>query len=351
MKKSVHLLLVFLLCYSLASSQSDFVAGANLIFQDDFSRDPVGDFPAKWNTNGEGQVVEIDNEPGKWLKIMQPTAVSPDLKKPLPENCTIEFDLYLKGTSGAAPYIMFGLTSLSNVSSGEVYRRRISATLQRYSKSGSILYAKNIQKLGERKFALEGYVDRVLHVSMSINKTRLRVYLGDEKVIDLPKVLTPEFRNNFFIASSVVIPYPDEGVYISNIKIAAGEADARSLLIKQLLEEGTVVTDNIQFTGQSNEFSVESLPLLDGIGQTLQANPDMNIQINSIEETISEAKTMFSKDALKKKADKIKSYLVSKFKLKVNRIVTDAKVKVDDALQKENAEGGARQVLTEIIRL
>jgi hypothetical protein len=33
-----------------------------VIAQEDFSQDAIGDFPAKWNTNGTGEVVTLGND-------------------------------------------------------------------------------------------------------------------------------------------------------------------------------------------------------------------------------------------------------------------------------------------------
>jgi OmpA-OmpF porin, OOP family len=358
MKKYLQVLIVLLLSATVSFAQSDFIPGGSVIFEDDFSRDALGDFPAKWSTSGEGAVVTLDGVPGKWLRIAQPTAVSPELKKALPENCTIEFDLYMKTTGGVAPLIMFGLTSLSDVSAGDVYRRHISVKMRGYNKSGSILYARNIQKLGEKKFPLEGYVERVMHISIAVNKTRWRVYLDDQKVIDLPKLLTPDYRKNFFVASSVILPSPEEGVYISNVRIAGGEADARSLLVKQLMEQGSAVTGDIQFNSQTNQITPESEPVIDQLGKAMLQNPGMSIQINSVEEVPSgndnvsagESENNSMRQALKMKADKIKAYLVNKFRLKKDRIVTDAKVKIAD-VEKNRTVTKARSLLTEFIKL
>ncbi len=86
---------------TLFAQTSDFIPGGNVIFEDNFSRDPVGDFPAKWSTSSEGAVVELDGFPGKWLKINSNVAVNPELKKKLPEDCTIEFDLVVKQEAAA----------------------------------------------------------------------------------------------------------------------------------------------------------------------------------------------------------------------------------------------------------
>lgn len=345
MKKIFPALLIAVLFSSATFAQTDFVPGVNVIFEDDFKRDPIGDFPAKWNTSGDGEVVVIEDVPGKWLKISQPTAISPALKKSLPENCTIEFDLYLMPTVGVAPHIMFGLTTLSNVSSGDVYRKRISIKLERYNKTGNIVYNKNIEKLGEKKFALDGYIERVLPVSISINKTRLRVYLDGQKVVDLPKLMTPDYRKNFFVASSVVLPNPEESVYISNVRIAEGGADARSLLIQQLINEGSVTTSDIQFDG--NELDSESMNLVNQLGQTLQQDPGMEVQINMGNNTGG----IINREELKKKADRIKAYLVEKFQIKKDRILTDVNLKMEKMASKNKTAAKAKVLLTEIIRL
>jgi OOP family OmpA-OmpF porin len=355
MKKIFQTLMIVLLTASYASAQTDFVPGATVLFEDNFSRDPVGDFPAKWNTSGEGQVVMIDG--AKWLKISQPSAVSPALKKALPENCTIEFDVYMKSTTAIAPHIMFGVTPLASVASSDVYRRNIHVTMEGYNEDGSLTYAKNIQELGQKKFDLGGYVERPLHVSISLNGTRFRVYLDEQKVVDLPKLLTPDYRKNFFVACAEVIPAAEEGVYISNVRIASGDADARSLLIQQLLTEGSATTDAIQFNPQTNDLTPASQPVVDQLGQAMQQNPDLNVQVNTVAQTTTPDATTditgqpINTETLQVQAKKIKAYLVSKFKVKANRILTDTKTQVVNAVQKNKAVGKAKKLLTEFVKL
>jgi len=280
MKKTFFFVILIFSITSALAQAPDFVPGYNVIFEDHFEPDPVGDLPAKWSTSGDGKVVTLDRLPGKWFKISQPTSVSPELAQALPENCTIEFDLYLKNTTGIAPQIMFGLTTLSDVSSGDVYRNNIWVKCAGYNEGGSVQFGKTIQDLGNRDFRLSGFVGRKLHVSISVNNTRFRVWMDKEKVVDLPKLLTGEYRNNFFIACSEIVPSAEEGVYFSNVRIASGDADARSLLVKQLLEQGSVVTNDITFNPNTNNVSSQAVPILDTLGQTMVNNPTMNIQLN-----------------------------------------------------------------------
>ena len=356
------ILFVFVLAASLASLHAqgpDFVPGYNVIFEDHFDQDPVGDLPAKWSTSGDGEVVALDRLPGKWFKITQPTAVSPELMEALPENCTIEFDLFLKNTTGVAPNIMFGLTTLSDVSAGDVYRDNIWVRCEGYNQGGNVFFGKTIQDLGSKDFKLSGFVGRKLHVSISINKTRFRVWLDKQKVVDLPKLLTDDYRNNFYIASSEIIPSPEEGVYFSNVRIASGDADARSLLIKQLLEQGSVVTGDINFNAETNTMTNESLPFLDTLGQAMVADPNLNIQLNGMDTDpglnpiAGNAPEKGAMD-VQAKVDKMKSYLIDKFNLGVDRIVTGVSQKIKaktDAVKNSKAAGKVKGFLTEIIKL
>src|SRR5690606_30488485 len=79
-------------------SKFDFVPGDKLLFFDDFSNDFIGDFPAKWNTNGTGEIVTLNDSSDKWLELRSGHNVSylPDVPK-LPEEYTIEFDLMTAG--------------------------------------------------------------------------------------------------------------------------------------------------------------------------------------------------------------------------------------------------------------
>lgn len=374
MKKiPVLFFVLFTACTALAQN-SDFVPGHTTLFEDRFEQDPLGDFPARWSTSADGAVVQLDGFEGKWLRINGNTAVNPELKKKLPEHCTIEFDLVIKKESCRA---VFGLTPISDVSAGNIFYKRIGITLQHMTGYPDVVIGKDAMDVGSKNFSMEGYIDRVLHVSIAVNKTRFRIYLDDTKVVDMPKLLVPEYRNNFFIAGGESVPAPAEGIYISNVRIASGDADARSLLVKQLMEQGSVVTNNIAFNPQSNEVTPASYPTLDTLGQALVANPGLNIQINGMEQPADAgaagmtpaadatgtggtadmtagAKTLISDEMVKAKVEKMKAYLVEKFNVNVDRIVTGATGKIKtkmDAVKNGKTATKLKGFITEIIKL
>ena len=81
-------------------SKFDYVPGDQIIFYDDFTKDFIGDFPSKWNTNGGGEVVTMNDSPEKWMEQLpgSPIYYIPDVPK-LPEEYTIEFDVMAVGLS------------------------------------------------------------------------------------------------------------------------------------------------------------------------------------------------------------------------------------------------------------
>jgi hypothetical protein len=333
----------------------DFIPGGNVIFEDNFSIDPVGDFPARWSTSSGGEVVQLDGFDGKWLRVNGNVAVNPELKKKLPEHCTIEFDLVIKNQSCRT---VFGITPISDVASGNIFYKRIGVTLQNMTGYPDVVIGKDVMDIGSKNFSIEGYIDRVLHVSIAINKTRFRVYLDETKVADMPKLITPEYRNNFFIAGGESVPAPPDGIYISNVRIAAGDVDARSQLIKQLMEQGSVVTNNISFNTQTNEVTPQSYPILDTLGQAMVSDPTLNIQLNGMEQTTVDAGSngnpAVAEEIVKAKVDKLKAYIVGKFNVGVDRIVTNATNKIKQKVADVKAGKTATKLkgfLTEIVKL
>lgn len=113
---------------------------AGIHFMDDFSSGTIGQAPANWFFNTYSKhcyVTEIKGENGKWVALGYNTAVSPSLlKKPLPQNFTLEFDVatdgsYSSRTGGAVRLVLNSRkpTSTGNeVESGNGARVEITIT-------------------------------------------------------------------------------------------------------------------------------------------------------------------------------------------------------------------------------
>ena len=339
---------------SAAKKSSDFEPGKTVVFLDDFSKDALSDFPAKWNSNGSGSLTTLNGIPGRWLALKMNTAITPELKKPLPENSTIEFDLYLDAAEGkSTPFIQFGLTTVKNILKEDMfYRDRFFMNIHRYAEENgkTVEYGFGNDVLGTKNdFNILAYANKVLHVSMAINKTRIRIYLDNTKLVDLPKALSPEMRNNFFINNGSIVPAPELDMYVANIRIASAEADARSLVIKQLMEEGRAVTSDILFDVNSDVIKPSSCAIVNQFGEALKANPSLKIKI--IGHTDSDGNAAANLELSKKRAAAVKKYLAGNYAVTDARIQTDGKGAAQPVADNGSETGKAKNRRVEFVKL
>ncbi|MFT3827089.1 MAG: OmpA family protein [Chitinophagaceae bacterium] len=335
-------------------SASDFVPGENVLFEEHFEKDALGDFPAQWNTNGSGKVVTIDGLDGKWLEVVHNSIVMPVLDKALPANSTIEFDVFLRYESQrSTPFIQFGLTQVKDILKEDMaYRDRFFINLHRYAEDDgkTLEYGLKNDIVGNKSdFPLTSYVNKVLHVAIAVNKTRIRLYLDDRKVIDLPRALTDGMRNTFFLNNNYVVPASETGMLISNIRIASAEADARSLLVKQLMEEGKAVTNDILFDVNSDKIKKESFAIINQFGDALQKNASLKIKI--VGHTDSDGSDADNLSLSQKRAAAVKAYITENYAVAGVRIQTDGKGEAQPVAANATADGKAKNRRVEFVKL
>lgn len=335
-----------------SASFSDFVPGQNVVFSDDFSKDAMGDFPAKWNSTGSGRVTTLSGLPGRWLALKSNTIITPEVGKALPENSTIEFDLYLQ-TGGTTPFIQFGFTPVKNIVREDMfYKDRFFMDIAHYNEEDSkmVEYGLKNDVIGTKNdFPITSYANKILHVSIALNKERIRVYLDQTKVIDLPRVMTTEMRNNFFLNSNTVIPAPDLDMYVANVRIASAETDARSLLIKQLMENGKAVTNDILFDVNSDVIKPASYGIVNQFGDAMKANPSLSIRITG--HTDSDGNAAANLDLSKRRAASVKQYIMDHYAIADGRIQTDGMGSSQPISDNRTASGKAKNRRVEFVKL
>lgn len=335
------------------NSNGDFEPGGTVIFEDHFEQDAIGDFPAQWNTNGSGSIVTIDGIEGKWLSVVHNSIINPVMKKALPENCTIEFDLFLQADgSHSIPFIQFGITPVKDILKEDIFRKdKFFMSVHRYSEENgkTIEYGMRDVVGNKSDFPLTRYVNKALHVAMAINKTRIRVYLDGQKLIDLPRAITPEMRNNFFLNNNYIIPASQLPMLVGNIRIASSDVDARSLLIKQLMEEGKTSTTDILFDVNSDVIKKESFEIVNQFGDALVKNPTLKIKITG--HTDSDGADAANLELSKKRAAAVKTYITENYPVTGSRIQTDGKGETQPVAPNTTADGKAKNRRVEFVKL
>jgi outer membrane protein OmpA-like peptidoglycan-associated protein len=304
-------------------SKYDFVPGEKVIFYEDFSQDAVGDFPALWNTNGSAEVVTTNLYPGNWMKFVMNECVWTDALLKLPDNYTIEFDVIpIGGLEGAG---MSGwhvkLMQAKNAKAWDGGSAPGQGGFQlKVEYTGRPSY--HTWLYGEEcgKAQLSGYVNgeqfkekvnQKYHIAMWIQKTRIRVYQNENKIVDLPKA----FPTGCVKPDRLRFEYG--AAMISNVRIAVGAPDMRN----KLMTEGKLVTYGIYFDVNKDIVKPESYGTLKEIANILNEVPDVKVKI--VGHTDSDGADAANLDLSKRRAASVKNELVKSFGVNGDRLVTD----------------------------
>lgn len=337
-------------------SKFDFIPGEKIVFFDDFSQDAVGDFPALWNTNGSGEVVNTNLFPGNWLSFSPKSysALWTDKLLQLPENYTIEFDIIpAKGNEGnGMGGFMVRLMQSINANSwdgGAVPGKAGFAFTMEYY--GTPRYRTYLQGhiFGEENtnLGLSGSNDdesvkqklnHKYHISIWVQKTRLRLYQDEKKIFDIPKA--------FPLSAIKMDRLRFEGAaMVSNIRIAVGAPDMRN----KLMTEGTIVSYGIYFDVNKDVVKPQSYASLKEIAKILTDNPDVKIKI--LGHTDADGTDVSNLDLSKRRAASVKNELVKTFGIDAARMETDGKGEAQPVAPNDTPSNKALNRRVEFIKL
>lgn len=334
-----------------AYSKFDFVSGEKIIAVEDFSQDAIGDFPAKWNTNASGEVVTFDGNSTKWLKLGDRGVFFPDFVNELPENFTLEFDMmvsedlsenlsglrvffpeikYRKLTFdqqfGTDPQVGFDIHPVPNIENNI---------------SHVWVFDKNQDKILENSLPIQWKQNTVNRISIWRQKSRIRLYVNEAKVWDLPKAFDPTLKYSMLLADYLFAG----AIYMTNLKVAVGTPDTRN----KLITEGKFVTRGILFDVNSDKIKPESYGILKEIGGVLKENPTVKVKI--IGHTDSDGDDNKNLDLSKRRAVSVKNALSAEFGIPTDQMETDGKGETQPSDANSTVQGKANNRRVEFIKL
>ncbi len=340
----------------------DFVPGEKVMAVEDFMQDAIGDFPDKWNSAGSGEIMTIDGKTDHWLMLNKQGEYLPEFIKSLPENFTIQFDLATNETfSFYSSYIWMNLVAMSNPAKDftkwgrfprptEGVRVGLHPQGAGSGKSGItefVTYAKGeeILKNDTEQHAFASKTHNVVKVSMWRQKQRLRVYVDETKIWDIPRAFQPDVTYNGVVLSMGDMHKEDDRYYISNIRLAVGAPDTRN----KLITEGRFVTHGILFDTNSDKIKPESYGAIKDIANVLTENADVKVRI--IGHTDTDGDDTSNLALSKKRAAAVKEALASTFGIDASRMETDGKGESMPAGPNTTTEGKANNRRVEFVKL
>ena len=343
-------------------SKYDFVAGDQIVYYDNFEQEAIAELPTGWNTNGSGEIVTLENIPGKWLRMHQPFNYLTSNEKEFSENYTVEFDvvMQLKNNGWMYPAFSIGLVSGNGeAATGNDF-------LKGYKKYAAVIATINPGEFKNSNIKLESFTDnksyfnsdrksidalekcygKPVHIAIQVQKERFRIWINEAKSFDVPKAVATGYKMNQLLFQVSQTNYKDDqyGMYISNIKVATGLPDTRH----KLVEEGKFSTTAILFDVNEATIKAESAGILKEIAGVLSQYKDFNIKI--IGHTDSDGNDAANLALSKKRAAAVKDALVSNYSIDAARIETDGKGETQSVSDNKTKEGKAQNRRVEFLK-
>jgi len=328
-------------------SKFDFVPGEKVIFYDDFSQDALADFPALWNTTGSGEVTTTNLYPGNWFKMKSGAAFMPEVTIPFNENFTFECDLIFRDQPNSDNAESFEISFVKpgpewkigdNIENGCTIS--LGGNRAASWKDGTDFYSSNDQP---NDIISNGNYDKKIRISIWVQKQRLRLYLNDSKILDLPRLLAPDLN-----CDKLEFSFGSNGglnSLMTNVRIAVGLPDTRS----KLLTTGKFVTHGITFDVNSDKIKPESYGTLKDIATVLKENAGVKIKI--VGHTDSDGDAAQNLDLSKRRAASVKNELSKNFGIDASRITTDGKGKTEPIAPNDTPSNKAQNRRVEFIKM
>ena len=271
------------------ANKSDFVRGSEILFEDNFDNEQLGEFPSKWDVDeGTAEVASINGK--KYLNFTSDyNYVAPLMKNMqayLPDVFTLEWDMYLSkaGDYGGLYFEMLFMKKGSwNDRAGSVSLYYRPDNPDAY---GGYRFEKGNGAEGEtsgdyewpqiKKFIKTGQWN---HFAVSFNKRAFKFYINGNRVVNLPNAKAPE---RLLIHSTGEYKYAG----LTNVVLAAGAKDLYerqttdlSAVEKAIQETGKFVTNNILFDTGKATLKPESMAEIAKVADFMKKNPSARFEV------------------------------------------------------------------------
>lgn len=341
-------------------SKFDFVPGEKIIGFDDFSTTNLGDFPLGWNTNSSAEVVQLQGSGQKWLFMTKDGYFQPEFVSDMPDNFTLEFDVFTRYRSNNILEYQLYLASSSNPKkdlSEEYLYDYIQLKWAGCEGSSKFYVVENNEVVNQNEnlnikdfgCGNEGTEPAFVRISIWRQNARLRIYANENKVIDIPQAFNSKQKYNVFKLGTKYMNFSEnenkDEFMVSNLRYAVGAPDTRS----KLINDGKLVTRGILFDVNSDVIQASSYGVLKEIASALSENPTVNISI--IGHTDSDGDAASNLTLSEKRAIAVKNILVSEFKIDSNRMQTAGKGETEPTDSNNTSLGKANNRRVEFIKL
>lgn len=286
-----------------SSTSYGFTPGSRVLFEDDFSNTPIGDFPHRL-TFRKGSMEVVNWEDQKIFQLQEACQFEIPLPEILPERFTLEFDIH--DPKGAVDTGWTAIYFAEPPARGFYPNRPGGPPFLRFAHFfGSGLHATNSDQIsgvynsGGTGNTHPALADGLMHVEVQADGEAIKVYANQERIVNVPNAELG--RHN---AITVLCDARPDPTYIDNIRVAAGGMD----LYSSLESEGRVATRGILFDTGSNRIKPGSSATLEEILEMLREHPDLKLRIEGHTDDVGD--TSANQALSQSRAEAVRDYLV-----------------------------------------
>ena len=277
-------------------SKFDFVPGDEVIFEDAPGADEEnGEFPSRWDlVKGQVEIANVDGEKVLMFIDGNPMIV-PYLKNAkedyLPDVFTIEFDFYRPAKGNRISVYQYDYKNQQNNSNMymDISYNSVTEKLSKVNgEQPDIDYTWNEKP-------------RWIHISIAFTKGKLKVYMDDTRVINIP-----HYQGNpsgLSLQAYWADLGEDKPFYFKNIRIAKGGVK----YYDRVLSDGKIIVNGIRFDVNKATIKPESNGAINKIFELMQEQPGLNFSVEghtdndgneATNQTLSEARAKAVMDRL-----------------------------------------------------
>ena len=274
-------------------SKFDFVPGDEVIFSDAPDMDEEnGEFPTRWDLKGgQVEIVEVDGEKVIAFFDGSPEIV-PYLKNAetdyLPEVFTIEFDIYRPAHGNR--FFVYLWDRKHQRSGGD---QEITINLNRVDVNGIT---------AEYAPARDRDQGRWMHVSIAFTKGKMKVYLDDTRLINIPHY---EYNPSGLSIQCYFANVNENQIwYLKNVRIAKGGVK----YYDRVLSDGKIVCNGIRFDVNKATLKPESMGQINKIYELMQKNAELKFSVEG--HTDSDGDDQKNQTLSEQRAQAVKSTLI-----------------------------------------